>query len=149
MIKYFKKGNKIDIDNNEFIQSFEVCKNISTNKPILQYPNLNKKFIITTDASDYSIGSVLNQGTIPHDRPVAYTLRTLNDTESRYSTIEKECLSIIYACKTFRHYIYGRKFLFTPIYHGPLLWLFNIKEPNSQLLDGDKNSRNIMKYTMH
>lgn len=76
---------------------------------------------------------MLSQGTIPNDRPVAYASRTLNESESKYSTIEKELLSIVWACKYFRPYLFGRKF-FIYTDHRPLTWLFNLKEPNSKLV---------------
>lgn len=42
-------------------------------------------------------------------KPIAFASRALSDTERRYSQIEKELLSILYACKKFRFYTYGRK----------------------------------------
>jgi len=41
--------------------------------------------------------------------PVAYASRSLPETEIRYGQIEKEFLSVVYACSKFRHFIYGRK----------------------------------------
>ena len=76
---------------------------------------------------------MLSQGTPPNDNPIAFASRTLNETEQKYSTIEKELLGIVWACKYFRPYLYGRKFkIFTD--HRPLVWLFNLKEPNSKLI---------------
>ena len=127
-----KKGAKITLSE-EYKNAFEKCKTLLCNEPILQYPDFTKEFIITTDASNVALGAVLSQGNLPNDRPVQYASRTLSETEQKYSTIEKELLAIIYAVKTFRPYIYGRKFL---IYtdHRPLVWLWKLKEPNSKLL---------------
>lgn len=132
MTKCLKKNAKI-IHDNDFLECFKTCKNILTNDPILQYPDFSKPFILTTDASNFALGAVLSQGTVPNDKPIAYASRTLNETETRYSTIEKECLAIVWACKQFRPYLYGRKFkIYTD--HRPLTWLFSLKEPNSKLV---------------
>src|SRR5699024_8084703 len=97
------------------------------------YPDFSKPFILTTDASDYALGAVLSQGNVPSDKPIAYASRTLNESECRYSTIEKELLAIVWACKYFRPYLFGRKFkIYTD--HRPLVWLFSLKEPNSKLV---------------
>lgn len=127
-----KKGKTVTHDK-EFLDCFHICKNLLINEPILKYPDFDKPFILTTDASNFAIGAVLSQGELPHDRPVAYASRTLNDSEVKYSTIEKELLAIVWACKQFRPYLYGKKFkIYTD--HRPLTWLFNIKEPNSKLV---------------
>lgn len=126
-----KKGQKIVLDD-EYINSFESCKKILTNAPLLQFPNFNKPFILTTDASNHAVGAVLSQGTIGSDKPIAYASRTLSDTEARYSTIEKELLAVIWAVKYFRPYLYGNKFyIYTD--HRPLAWLYSLNEPNSKL----------------
>lgn len=129
---YLKKGKEIIHDEN-FINSFNTCKNLLINSPILQYPDFTKPFILTTDASNLAIGAVLSQGNIGSDKPVACASRTLNESESKYSTIEKELLAIVWACKYFRPYLFGRTFkIYTD--HRPLVWLFNLKEPNSKLV---------------
>lgn len=126
-----KKRNKIIIDQN-YIDSFNKCKELLTNAPLLQYPDYDRPFILTTDASTVALGAVLSQGQIGSDKPVAYASRTLSDTESRYSTIERELLAIIWAVKHFRPYLYGRKFyIYTD--HRPLAWLNSLKDPNSKL----------------
>lgn len=126
-----KKNHKIII-NEEYIKAFQQCKELLTSAPLLQYPDFEKPFVLTTDASNFAIGAVLSQGQIGSEKPIAYGSRTLNDAETRYSTIEKELLAIVWAIKHFRPYLYGRKFI---IYtdHRPLAWLDSIKEPNSKL----------------
>ncbi|XP_050314887.1 uncharacterized protein LOC126749236 [Anthonomus grandis grandis] len=127
-----KKNVKI-IHDKAFRTAFNLCKNILTNDPILQYPDFHKPFVLTTDASEYAIGAILSQGPIGSDLPISYASRTLNSTECNYSTIEKELLAIVWATKYFRPYLFGRKFTIITD-HKPLQWLFSIKEPNSKLV---------------
>lgn len=132
LTKCLKKNAKIEHDQN-FINAFNTCKHLLINAPLLQYPDFSKPFILSTDASNIALGAVLSQGPIGSDKPVAYASRTLNDSEQRYSTIEKELLAIVWACKYFRPYLFGRKFtIYTD--HRPLVWLFKLKEPNSKLI---------------
>lgn len=127
-----RKGEKLT-HSKEFIEAFEKCKTILTSSHVLQYPDFSKPFILTTDASNYSLGAVLSQGPIGKDKPVAYASRTLSKTEENYSTIEKELLAIVWACKYFRPYLFGNKFtLFTD--HQPLIYIFNMKDPSTKLV---------------
>lgn len=57
----------------------------------------------------------------------------MNEAETRYSTIEKEMLAIIWAVKYFRPYVYGNKFKIITD-HKPLVWLQNFKGQNPKLL---------------
>ena len=126
--KCLKKGSKIDFKNPDYIDAFEQCKELLTNAPILIYPDFEKEFYLTTDASNVAIGSVLSQ----NSKPVAYYSRTLNSAEKNYSTIEKELLAIIESTRHFRPYLFGRKFT-VETDHNPLVWLYKIKEPNTRL----------------
>ncbi|KAJ0173294.1 hypothetical protein K1T71_011470 [Dendrolimus kikuchii] len=114
-------------------EAFNSLKSMLTNAPILQYPDFSKPFILTTDASEYAIGAVLSQGEIGNDLPIAYASRTLNKAEGNYSVSEKELLGVIYGTKTFRPYLYGRKFKIVTD-HKPLVYLMNCKDPSSKLL---------------
>lgn len=110
MTACLKKRNEIVI-HQKYHDSFNKCKELLTHAPLLQYPDFDKPFILTTDASNVAVGAVLSQGQNGTDKPVAYASRTLSDTESRHSTIERELLAIIWAVKQFRPYLYGRKFI--------------------------------------
>lgn len=132
MTQCLKKGSKIRPNDKDYIECFERCKTLLTNDPILQYPDFNKEFVVTTDASNLAIGAVLSQGNIGSDKPIAYASRTLNSSEINYSTIEKELLAIVWATKYFRPYLFGRKFQIVTD-HKPLQWVMNLKEPNSRL----------------
>lgn len=56
------------------------------------------------------IGAVLCQKQGGVERPVAYASRKLNDAETRYSYIERECLAIKWAVNYFKYYLMGQEF---------------------------------------
>jgi hypothetical protein len=102
-------------------------------EPLLQYPDFKKGFIVTCDASSTGIGSILSQGQIVHGLPVAYANRVLIKAEKNYSTIERELLAIVWGCKQFRQYIWGRKFTIVTD-HKPLTWIFKMNDPSSSIM---------------
>lgn len=114
-------------------ESFEALKQKLCEKPVLQYPDFLKPFILTTDASGIAVGGILSQREISKDLPIAYASRTLTDNEVKYNTYEKEALAIIYCVKHFRPYLYGRKFTLVTD-HKPLLWFKNAQDANMRIL---------------
>lgn len=132
MTQCLKKGSKININDPNYLNCFDKCKTLLINDPILQYPDFEKEFILTTDASNIAIGAILSQGPLGSDKPIAYASRTLNTSETNYSTIEKELLAIVWGTKYFRPYLFGRKFKIVTD-HKPLQWVMNLKEPNTRL----------------
>lgn len=128
MISGLKKGSRINVNDTQYIDSFNKLKKIICTCPVLAYPNFNKIFVLTTDASNAALGAVLSQD----GHPIAFASRTLNKHELNYSTIEKELLAIIWATKYFRPYLFGRKFKIQTD-HRPLVWLNSLKEPNVKL----------------
>lgn len=64
----------------------------------------NKPLVVQCDASGHGLGAGLFQ----NNRPIAFASRSLNDAEKNYSQIEKELLSILFACTKFHYYTYGR-----------------------------------------
>jgi hypothetical protein len=65
--------------------------------PVLQLPDPDKEFIVSTDASDFAIGAVLSQedeeGSL---RPVAFESRKMIPAECNYAAHEKELLAVLY-----------------------------------------------------
>jgi len=94
--------------------------------PILRYPDYNRTFILTTDASNEGVGAVLSQGEIGKDYPIAFASRSLNKAERNYSTTEKELLAIVWGVRYFRPYLYGTKFTIVTD-HKPLTWIVSVK----------------------
>ena len=100
-----------------------------TTAPVLRFPDFEKQFTLTTDASNYGLGAVLSQ----EGHPCLFISRTLNIAEQNYTTSEKELLDIVWAMRRLKQYLLGNKFNIHTDHHA-LLWLHNVKDPSSQLL---------------
>jgi len=98
-----KAGSKVTFKDDTFIVAFNKLKQLIINDPILIYPDFEKSFQLTTDASNFELG-VLSQD----NKPISYISRTQNAHEENYSTIEKQLLAIVWATKTLRSYLFVR-----------------------------------------
>jgi RNase H-like domain found in reverse transcriptase len=78
-------------------RSFQKMKAIIAKETLLAYLDLNKQFEIHTDASHTQLEAVLSQD----KRPIAFYSRKLNPTQTRYTTTERELLSIVETLKEF------------------------------------------------
>jgi hypothetical protein len=94
--------------------AFQTLKDKLTSAPILAHPDFSEEFIVQTDASGYGIGVVLGQTQWVDGKRkevvIAYGSQHFTDTQSKWSTLDKELYAIIYALKTYHHYLYGPKF---------------------------------------
>ena len=70
---------------------------------LLRYPNFSKEFEIHTDASKAQLGAVIAQD----GKPIAFYSRRLTDTQTRYTTTERELLAIVETLKEFRNILVG------------------------------------------
>ena len=70
----------------------------------LSYFDANKNTEIQCDASQKGLGACILQD----DKPVCFASKSLTDTESRYSNIEREMLGVVFALTKFHQYTYGR-----------------------------------------
>jgi len=96
-----------------------------TTAPILIIPDTNKKFEVYCDASYQGLGCVL----MHEKRSVAYASRQLKVHEKNYPTHDLELAAVVFALKTWRHYLYGSQFqVFSD--HKSLKYLFDQKELN-------------------
>ena len=86
-------------------KAFQLMKKIISKNALLAYPDFNEEFVIHTDASDYQLGAVISQ----KGRPIAFYSRKLRPEQTRYTTTEKELLSIVETLKEFRNILLGMK----------------------------------------
>ena len=85
---------------------------------------------ISADASSYGLGAVLLQNIDNSWKPVAFTSRSMSETERRYAQIEKEALATTWACEKFANFIVGMHFRIETD-HKPLVPLLGTKHLDS------------------
>ena len=112
--------------------ALEYIKMAFSSEPILKLPDMVKPFTLTTDASASGIGGCLLQ---EHDgmlHPVLYVSRQLLPAESRYSTIEQECLAVVWCITKLSRYLLGRSFTLRTD-HSPLSYLNSRRSVNGRV----------------
>ena len=126
--------NKLIGNNVKFVwtaveeEAFQRLKWALIDAPMLTFPDYSVPFVIQTDACDEGIGAVLSQIIEKKERVIEYRSRALQPAEKPWAVREKEALAIIYACETFRPYVYGTKFTIETDHHS-LQWLMKATSP--------------------
>ena len=91
--------------------ALQEIQDILSRKPVLLLPGLDLPFVLQTDASSTGLGAVLLQEFEDSLHPVCFASRKLLDREKRYSTIERECLAIVWAVHKFVRFLWGVRFV--------------------------------------
>ncbi len=127
---------------------FWTIKSFPDERPILVKAQVNKPFVLTTDASNTHIGGVLSQiQPYGSNKPTGYFLKKLNPSESCYSVTDKETFAVVLVCQNFCHYLWGTQFTIVTD-HQPLTgnfkyktksprmncWIFDMREYNYEIL---------------
>ena len=124
-------------------EAFQKVKTFLMKQPVLAIYNPNVPCYLYTDASRVGIGAVLKQPqTDKQLHPIGYFSKKLLQYQKNYSSTELECLAIIESIEYWHHYLYGKRFTVVTD-HQALRWLRNIKKPNSRLLIGHYDFRNM------
>jgi len=106
--------------------AFEYLKERFTSTPILALPRREGLFILDTDAWAVQVGCTLLQKQPDKSiLPVGYYSRGLIPSEKIYSTTDRECLAVVWACFLLRPYLEGQEFLIRTD-HSNLRWLLNM-----------------------
>ena len=87
-------------------KAFQELKRRLTTAPILIVSERGQRYTVYYDASKYELGFVL----MKFERAVAYGSRQLRNHERNYPTHDMELEAIVFALKTWRHYLYGEEF---------------------------------------
>ncbi|GJT51998.1 reverse transcriptase domain-containing protein [Tanacetum coccineum] len=106
-------------------EAFQTLKNNLCDAPILSLPDGVEDFVVYCDASNQGLGCVLMQ----RNKVIAYASRQLKIHEKNYTTHDLELGAVVFALKTWRHYLYGTK---SVIYtdHKSLQHIFDLKVLN-------------------
>ncbi|GJT58386.1 reverse transcriptase domain-containing protein [Tanacetum coccineum] len=123
--------SKIEAKNQKYVwgveqeEAFQTLKNNLCDAPILTLPDGVEDFVVYCDASNQGLGCVLMQ----RGKVIAYASRQLKTHEKNYTTHDLELGAVVFALKTWRHYLYGTK---SVIYtdHKSLQHIFDQKELN-------------------
>ena len=90
-------------------ETFEKLKSEIATPRVLAHYDVTADTKISADASSYGLGAVLLQSQSDTWKPVAFTSRSLTDTERTYAQIEKEALALTWACERFSEYVLGKQ----------------------------------------
>ncbi|GKB86684.1 putative reverse transcriptase domain-containing protein, partial [Tanacetum coccineum] len=106
-------------------EAFHTLKSKLCDALILSLPDGVEDFVVYCDASNQGLGCVLMQ----RGKVIAYASRQLKICEKNYTTHDLELGEVVFALKTWRHYLYGMK---SVIYtdHKSLQHIFDQKELN-------------------
>jgi hypothetical protein len=98
----------------------------------LQHPAPQAELSLATNTSDTHIGSIMQQKSGDHWQPLGFFSRKLTDTESRYSTFNRELLAAHAVIRPFYQFCEGHVFqLWTD--HKPLMTALSpVSAPISQ-----------------
>ena len=93
--------------------SFDKIKKSIARDSILAYPDPTALLVVDTDASDVGLAAVSSQiGSDSMEHPIAYASRVLAPREKKWSVMERECLTVVWAItEQFLCYLYGSKFV--------------------------------------
>ncbi|KAI5954743.1 hypothetical protein KGF57_003766 [Candida theae] len=111
-------------------EAFEKVKSLLCNANFLLTPRSGACYVITTDASDFAIGVIIEilgkngkiEGTVTH-----YS-RSLNTHERHYSIREKELFALIRVLDRYKHWLLGHKIIVRTD-HQSLSFLLNSHNP--------------------
>ena len=109
-------------------KAFTEIKSRLTSAPVLTFYNPKAALVVHCDASPFALGAVLSScdPETQVEKPVAFAHRVLSPSERNYSQLDKESLAIVFACKKFDKFLYGRKFTVVSD-HRPLVRIFGEK----------------------
>ena len=114
-------------------KAFDFLKDSLTEIPFLAYPDVSKPFTLFTDASNLCIGACLTQlSDEGEELPIYFISHKLSDTQTRWSTIEKEAYAIFYAVNKLHYLLYGTQFTIRTD-HQPLIYLLQAPSNNRKI----------------
>ena len=94
--------------NDTALAAFYTPKDALTTATLLSYPQPDSPSCLVTDASNVSVGAVLQQHV--KGNPISFFSKKLTPTQARYSTFDRELLAVYLSIHHFRHFLEVRHF---------------------------------------
>ena len=104
--------------------SFDKIKLALSTATLLTFPNPDLPLELVCDASNVAVGAVVQQRSGQHVEPLMFFSRKLKESQTHYSTYDKELLAIYLAVKHFQYLLEGRPFRIITD-HKPLVFAFS------------------------
>jgi hypothetical protein len=89
----------------EHQKAFDDMKAMIAKEALLAFPDYAEEFVIHTDASHTQLCAVIFQ----RGKPISFYSRKLKPEQTRYTTTERELVSIVETLKEFRNILLGQK----------------------------------------
>ena len=91
-------------------KAFDDTKQALSAAVVLVHPQPNAATCITTDASNFAVGAVLEQFIAGQWKPISFFSKKLTPAELKYSAFDRELLAIYFAVRHFQYFVEGRVF---------------------------------------
>ncbi|GFN78719.1 retrovirus-related pol polyprotein from transposon 17.6 [Plakobranchus ocellatus] len=112
----------------------ENCITYKCTRTVLENGEIQPRFVISSsNASDYGVGAVLLQARDDVLMPCPYASKKLSPAEMNYSTIERQCIAIVYSVNPFYKFLAFRHFELQTD-HKPPVFLKKGSVMNSRLM---------------
>jgi len=104
-----------------------------SNPPVLAHPQVNKPYIVYTDASKNCVGAMLTQEFPEGERPIYFLSHKLSPTQRNWPAVQAETYAIYFAMQKFRPFLYGAPKITVRTDHRPLQYLFTAELVNPSI----------------
>jgi hypothetical protein len=139
----YNRRNKLQWDD-DLVAAYEKLKAMIHECPKLFFIDEKSAVHLYTDASDYGIGAFLCQIINGKTIPIAFISKTLDKSQRKWSTPEKECFAIFYALSKLEHLLLDREF----IIHTDHVNLTFLKESKNARVNRWKLALQEYRYTI-
>jgi hypothetical protein len=119
----------------DYQQDFINFKALLVKASALYYPDYERDWILSSDASDYAVGGALfmilpsnNDNQPPKRFPLGFFSQKLSPTATRWTVIEKELYGIYATVRYFSYILRAKRFI-VETDHRNLLWMENSEVP--------------------
>ena len=92
-------------------KAFQAIKTAISTAPVMARPDMQKSFILYTDASQVRVGAILVQKNDKgFEHPIYFASKSLSSAEKNWSATELEAWAVVWAIGKFYHFLAGAHF---------------------------------------